>query len=72
MSVRHSYSEETARIIRELAKETDLTQLQKKGLFLHLLDKNKSFKHGQPENGTNRENFQNRKKPRTKMNMVGC
>ena len=72
MSVRHSYSEETARIIRQLAKETDLTQLQKKGLFLHLLDKNKSFKYGQNENGTNQEHSQNRKKPKTKMNMVGC
>ena len=45
MSVRHSYSSDTARVIQELAKETQLTQLQKKGLFLHLLDKNKSLFH---------------------------
>ena len=43
MSVIHSYSTETEKIIKELAKETQLTQLQKKGLFLHLLNKEESF-----------------------------
>ena len=43
MSIRHSYSGDTERIIHELAKETRLTQLQQKGLFLHLLQRDGSL-----------------------------
>ena len=43
MSVRHSYSSDAERIIQELAKETQLTQLQQKGLFLHLLQRDKTL-----------------------------
>ena len=68
MSARHSYSSDTERVIRELAKETQLTQLQKKGLFLHLLDKNKSLIHEDAFYDTIEEQKPKRKKD---LNMVG-
>ena len=70
MSVRNSYSSDTERVVRELAKETQLTQLQKKGLFLHLLDKNKSLIHKDAfyDHNANEEQKPKRKKD---LNMVG-
>ena len=70
MSIRHSYSSDTERVIRELAKESQLTQLQKKGLFLHLLDKNKSLIHKDAyhDHEANEERKQKRNKD---FNMVG-
>ena len=70
MSSRHSYSTETEKIVRDLAKETQLTQLQKKGLFLHLLDRNNSLmqKHAN-RNGLENSEY---KRKRNKVEMVGC
>ena len=70
MSVGHSYSTETEKVIRQLAKETELTQLQKKGLFLHLLDKNKSLTHEGTKPYSAGDN--KTKKVRNKFQMVGC
>ena len=72
MSIRHSYSIDTENIIKELAKETELTQLQKKGLFLHLLNKDKPFlKETDNVLQNGRDNIYH-KKARKKMQSVGC
>ena len=74
MSKKDSYSAETEKVIRKLAKETKLTQLQKKGLFLHLLDKNIPFAHcdGLNDSNNGRQYFEKQKRKRNQMKMVGC
>ena len=74
MSSRNSYSTDTEKVIRQLAKETQLTQLQKKGLFLHLLDKNQPLLHGNrpQENNNGTQYKEEQKRKRNKMQMVGC
>ena len=74
MSSRNSYSTETEKVIRQLAKETKLTQLQKKGLFLHLLDKNRPVLHGHGSHNNNNgtQYYEEQKRKRNKMQMVGC
>ena len=72
MSIKHSYSIETENIIKKLAKETQLTQLQKKGLFLHLLDKDTPFLKGTENVLQSDPDNIYYKKTRKKLLSVGC